>query len=192
MLLAVSHFLLGFDGRYDACYPLVVVDINFDLLFGTDPSRCHRGAESGPVDSNRVLEFGSPNLVLMDCIADVPAVQHLNKHPDWIPLYRDGRAALWGHRSIFADPASPRYVAPERRWISDVMPEGIAVWPGFPNRSGRDAFSPEIAARAAGENHIRTSFATADAIPVPWTFMSETSPDSVPRTHDFYSPRSSQ
>ena len=47
--------------------------------------------------------------------ADVSAVQHLNNHPDWIPLYRDGRAALWGRRSTFADPASPRYVAPERR-----------------------------------------------------------------------------
>ena len=35
------------------------------------------------------------------------------------------------------------------------MPEGIAAWPGFPNRSGRDAFSPEAAARASGEHRDR-------------------------------------
>ena len=154
---------VGFDGRYDTCYPQSVVDMNFDLLFGSDMSRRHRAADSGPVDSNRVLEFGSPNLVLLDYIADVPAVQHLNNHPDWIPLYRDGRAALWGRRLTFADPAWPRYVAPERRWISDVMPEGIAAWPGFPNRSGRDAFSPEAAARASGEHRDRTTLTASDA-----------------------------
>jgi len=140
---------VGFDGRYDTCYPQTVVDMNFDLLFGSDMSRRHRGADSGPVDSNRVLEFGNPNLVLMDCIADPAAVQHLDQHGDWIPLYRDARSALWGRRSVFDDPISADYVAPEHRKISDVMPEGIAAWPGFANRSGRDAFSPDVAARAS-------------------------------------------
>jgi len=140
---------VGFDGRYDTCYPQTVVDMNFDLLFGSDMSRRHRGADSGPVDSNRVLEFGNPNLVLMDCIADPAAVQHLDQHGDWIPLYRDARSALWGRRSVFDDPISADYVAPEHRKISDLMPEGIAAWPGFANRSGRDAFSPDVAARAS-------------------------------------------
>jgi len=110
LLLAVSHFLLGFDGRYDACYPLVVVDINFDLLFGTDPSRCHRGAESGPVDSNRVLEFGNPNLVLMDRIADPAAVQFFDRHEAWVRLYSDGCAILWG-QTVFDDPSLASCVA---------------------------------------------------------------------------------
>ena len=154
---------VGFDGRYDTCYPQTVVDMNFDLLFGSDMSRRYRGAESGPVDSNRVLEFGNPNLVLMDCIADVAAVQHLDNHPDWIPLYRDGRAALWGRRSVFDDPAIPGYVAPERRRISDVMPAGIAAWPGFPNRSGRDAFSPDSALRASRKRHPATKLTVSDA-----------------------------
>ena len=140
---------VGFDGRYDTCYPQTVVDMNFDLLFGSDMSRRHRGPDSGPVDSNRVLEFGNPNLVLMDCIADVAAVQHLDQHPDWILLYRDGRSALWGRKTVFDDSSLPGYVTPERRQISDIMPEGIAAWPGFPNRSGRDAFSPDVAAEAA-------------------------------------------
>lgn len=154
---------VGFDGRYDTCYPQTVVDMNFDLLFGSDMSRRHRGAASGPVDSNRVLEFGNPDLVLMDCIADVPAVQHLDNHPDWIPLYRDGRAALWGRRSVFDNPGFPGYLAPERRRISDVMPEGITAWPGFPNRSGRDAFSPDAALRAARNRATATKLTVSRA-----------------------------
>ncbi len=153
---------VGFDGRYDTCYPQTVVDMNFDLLFGSDMSRRYRGAKSGPVDSNRVLEFGNPTLVLMDCIADVPAVRHLDGHPNWVPLYRDARAALWGRRSIFDDPASPEYLAPERRSVSDRMPEGIAAWPGFPNRSGRDAFSPDVAARASRDRDFRARVTVSD------------------------------
>ena len=149
---------VGFDGRYDTCYPQTVVDMNFDLLFGSDMSRRHRGDDSGPVDSNRVLEFGNPNLVLLDCIADVAAVQHLDQHPDWILLYRDGRAALWGRKTVFDDSGLPGYVAPECRKLSDAMPEVIAAWPGFPNRSGRDAFSPDVAARAS---HVRKQIKTA-------------------------------
>ena len=155
---------VGFDGRYDTCYPQTVVDMNFDLLFGSDMSRRHRGAASGPVDSNRVLEFGNPNLVLLDCIADASAVQHLDNHPDWTPLYRDGRAALWGRKTVFDDPTYPGYVAPERRRISDEMPEGIAAWPGFPNRSGRDAFSPDVAFRASRKNQTGTKLSVSDAV----------------------------
>ncbi len=153
---------VGFDGRYDTCYPQTVVDMNFDLLFGSDPSRRYRGVDSGPVDSNRVLEYGNPNLVLMDCVADVPAVQHLDSHPDWIPLYRDARAALWGRRTVFDDPGLPEYVSPERRCISNAMPAGIAAWPGFPDRSGRDAFSPDAAARARRQHDFRTQITESD------------------------------
>lgn len=137
---------VGFDGRYDTCYPQVVVDINFDLLFGDDLSRRHRGQDSGPVDSNRVLEFGNPNLVLMDRIADPPAVAFLDHHAEWSRLYSDGRSVLWGRKSVFDDPASPAFMPSHRRRFSDEMPNGIAQWPGFPGRTGRAAFSPDVAA----------------------------------------------
>lgn len=137
---------VGFDGRYDTCYPQTVVDMHFDLLFGSDLSRRCRGKDSGPVDSDRVLEFGSPDLVLLDRIADVPGVEHLDRHPDWVVLYRDARSVLWGRRSAFDDPASSRFTPAARRRISDHIPQGIAQWPGFPNRTGRDAFSPDKAA----------------------------------------------
>ena len=137
---------VGFDGRYDTCYPQTVVDMNFDLLFGSDLSRRYRGKDSGPADSNRVLEFGNPDLVLLDRIADVPGVEHLKQHPDWSVLYSDGRSMLWGRRSVFDDSASSRFFPADRRRISDDAPQGIAQWPGFPNRSGRDAFSLDKAA----------------------------------------------
>lgn len=141
--------LVGFDGRYDTCYPQVVVDINFDLLFGNDLSRRHRGKDSGPVESNRVLEFGNPNLVLMDRIADPPAVAFLDQHVEWSRLYSDGRSVLWGRKSEFDDPSSPAYLPSHRRRLTDEMPIGIAQWPGFPGRTGRDAFSPDVAAAVA-------------------------------------------
>lgn len=144
---------VGFDGRYDTCYPQTVVDMNFDLLFGADMSRRHRGADSGEVDSNRVLEFGNPNLVLMDRIADPAAVEFLQSHPAWSQLYCDGRAILWGRRSVFDNPTSVKYIAPSRRRLTDDMPTGIAQWPGFPGRTGRDAFSPDVAAEAERRRH---------------------------------------
>ena len=147
---------VGFDGRYDTCYPQVVVDINFDLLFGKDMSHRYRGADSGPVDSNRVLEFGNPNLVLMDRIADNPAVEFLDQHSLWTRLYCDGRAVLWGRKSVFADPSLATFIPPHRRRLTNEMPHGIAQWPGFPGRTGRDAFSPEVAA-AAEQNRKRSS-----------------------------------
>ncbi len=147
---------VGFDGRYDTCYPQVVVDINFDLLFGKDMSHRYRGADSGPVDSNRVLEFGNPNLVLMDRIADTPAVEFLDQHSLWTRLYSDGRAVLWGRTSVFADPSLATFIPPHRRRLTNEMPHGIAQWPGFPGRTGRDAFSPEVAA-AAEQNRKRSS-----------------------------------
>ena len=140
---------VGFDGRYDTCYPQAVVDMNFDLLFGSDLSRRHRGVTSGPVDSNRVLEFGNPSLVMMDRIADLPAVQFIDQHNDWTRLYSDGRAILWGRKSVFDNPQLPTYVPERRRRETDSIPAGIAAWPGFPGRRGRDAFSPVRAAEAA-------------------------------------------
>ncbi len=136
---------VGFDGRYDTCYPQYVVDMNFDLLFGKDMSRRHRGKDSGPVDSNRVLEFGNPNLVLLDRTCDQPAIEHMKTRSEWTLLYQDGLTALYGRRSEFDDPSRASYFPESRRIISDRPPKGLAVWPGFPGRCGRDAFSPAVA-----------------------------------------------
>jgi hypothetical protein len=132
---------VGFDGRYDTCYPQEVVDMHFDLLFGYDTSRRHRGPNSGPIDPQRVLEFADPNLVMMDRKTDTFAADYLDRHGDWVPLYRDGLTGIWGRKAEFDNPNHPNYLSPNRRRLSDATPQGIATWPGFPQRSGRDAFS---------------------------------------------------
>ncbi len=158
---------VGFDGRYDTCYPQVVVDMNFDLLFGKDMSRRHRGKDSGPVDSDRVLEFGKPNLVLLDRTVDQPAIEHMATRTDWTLLYQDALSALYGRRSEFDDPSSPTYFPPTRRSITERAPEGIAVWPGFPGRTGRDAFSPAVAEEIDRQFKAANVPRVSDAAPNP-------------------------
>ncbi|MFN9719737.1 MAG: hypothetical protein ACK58L_13640 [Planctomycetota bacterium] len=139
---------VGFDGRYDTCYPQSVVDMHFDLLFGQDTSRRHRGPDSGPVDSNRVLTFGHPDLVLMDQKHDQAAVEFIRTRPEWVMLYQDGTSVLWGRASVYDDPAGDRHFPVSMRVRTDERPQGIAPWPGFPNRTGRDAFHPTVAEQA--------------------------------------------
>jgi hypothetical protein len=155
---------VGFDGRYDTCYPQAIVDMHFDLLFGADSTRRHRGANSGPIDPGRVLNVGRPDLVLLHRTGDEPGVTFVNDHPDWIPLYADGLAILWGRRSLFDNPDSARWFAPEKRQISDQRPQGRAAWPAFPGRSGRDAFSPDRAAEHAQRARPRVSKFEAPAV----------------------------
>jgi hypothetical protein len=148
---------LGFDGRYDTCYPQQVVDMHFDFLFGRDWSRRHRGAESGPIDPERVLNHGQPDLVLLNRREDLTAVKQMSAHTDWSVLYQDGLAVLYGRREVYDDLRSARHFPEELRRISDVRPEGRAAWPGFPRRTGRDAFSPRRAAEVQQGVMLRMS-----------------------------------
>jgi hypothetical protein len=145
---------LGFDGRYDTCYPQRVVDMHFDLLFGRKWQRRHRAADAGPIDPNAVLNYGMPDLVLLNRRSDQPAVEHLDSHPDWTVLYQDGQAVLYGRRCVYQNLESARNFPEELRRLSDVRPAGSAPWPAFPGRSGRDAFSPQ---RAAQMQSVRLS-----------------------------------
>jgi hypothetical protein len=92
------------------------------------------------------LNYGLPDLVLLNRMSDRPAVKHMEGQPDWVVLYQDGLAVLYGRRSIYENPESPRKFPAELRQLSDNRPVGSAAWPAFPRRSGRDAFSPERAA----------------------------------------------
>jgi hypothetical protein len=148
---------LGFDGRYDTCYPQRVVDMHFDFLFGKDWQRRHRGPDSGPIDPERVLNEGQPDLVLLNRRSDLPAVRQMSVHPDWSVLYQDGLAVIYGRREVFDNFDSPRHFPKELRRASELRPQGIATWPGFPHRTGRDAFSPRRAAEVQQRGMLRMS-----------------------------------
>lgn len=151
-LAALPDSTVGFDGRFRTCYPQSVVDMNFDLTIGDHPQIRHRGADSGPFDPTAVLEHGKPDFVLIDRKGDWPARETLAQHADWTLLYQDSLAQLWGRRIKFGDPGSAQYVATPN--VSDREVSGIAAWPAFPDRSGRDAFVQS--ARRYVANQART------------------------------------
>jgi hypothetical protein len=68
---------------------------------------------------------------------------------EWVLLYRDGVAQIWGRRSVYDDPRSARYLAPAVRSISGRRPEGYVRWPAFPARQ-RDAATVSVSADRVG------------------------------------------
>ena len=131
---------VSFDGRFRTCYPQEVIDMNFDLTNGVRGRFRSRGAT--PPDPARVLEWESPQLVLLDRHLDPAGIELMSQRSDWTLLYRDEIAALWGRTSEFTSTDSPRFLPPSKRMISDAEQAGIASWPAIPGREGRLAFVP--------------------------------------------------
>jgi hypothetical protein len=100
---------VGFDGRFDTCYPQEAIDVHFDFLLGGSGPRDRRSA--------------------------VMQAESAKKHPEWSLLYSDSVAELWGRVDRYDDPASPHYLAPERRRLDVKLLEARFQWPAFPDRS---------------------------------------------------------
>jgi hypothetical protein len=139
-----------FDGRFDTCYPQEVIDVHFDWLLGDTGPR-DRSPTSGPIDGARVLEEGSPDLVLVDrrypttkAVMDAAAKQ---ENPAWTLLYSDSVAELWGRRSRYDDPNSPHYLPPSERQFDVELREASWQWPALPDRSLWEAGRGELASR---------------------------------------------
>ncbi|QEG33225.1 hypothetical protein [Bythopirellula goksoeyrii] len=127
---------LAFDGRYDTCYPTEVVDMHFDFLLGEADGKRWRGPDSGPIDGTRVLKHGDPDLVLIDRLYDNPRnimqAESEKTNPQWVLLYRDRVAELWGSSDRFNDPTSHDYLPQELR-VQDPGPrDGAVPWPALP------------------------------------------------------------
>lgn len=128
-----------FDGRFRTCYPQRVIDRHFDFLLGEHEGRRFRSEETGPIDGTAVLAEREPNLVLLD--RSYPAaVEHMEQElaaspGKWVLLYQDGVAQLYGRSDAFDDPASPHYVAPGDRVVSDVKHTDYVPWPALPARA---------------------------------------------------------
>lgn len=139
-LAALPDSRVGFDGRFRTCYPQRVVDMNFDLTLGDLPEHRHRAAESKAVDPTSVLDFGNPDFVLIDRQNNPAATQVMEQQTAWVLLYQDALARLYGRASRFDNRQIAEYIPPSERKISSQPQTGIAPWPGFPDRSGPDAF----------------------------------------------------
>ena len=134
---------VAFDGRFRTCYPQQVVDMYFDFAsgMGEDIPR-YRSPQSPPYDPARILEAGHPDLVLMN-------VQRAHAHrviaarrDEWVLLYRDGLAELWGRRSRYDDPRKPTYLPAHQRVVRDDAPRRVVPFPAFPSSTSRAAQRP--------------------------------------------------
>jgi hypothetical protein len=141
-LAALPDSRVAFDGRFRTCYPQEVIDMHFDFLYGTARKRRFRSPRSGPIDGDRVLDYRRPDLVLLDR-AFQPSVEVMRRRDDFVLLYQDEVAQLWGRRARYDDPASPHYLAASERAISDAPQRGSVTWPAFPTRSDRRSASSD-------------------------------------------------
>ena len=132
--LADQGIRVGFDGRFRTCYPDEVVDMHFDLVIGDIPTLRHRKEDSPPFDAQRVLSFAEPDLALISRQQENSVVT-LRAAEQWILLYQDELAQVWGKRSRFGNPESPDFIAETQRVISDQQQVGSLPWPALPRRT---------------------------------------------------------
>ncbi|TMB03118.1 MAG: hypothetical protein E6J70_05955 [Deltaproteobacteria bacterium] len=110
-----------------------------------------RSEQSPPVDATRVLRLGEPDLAVV-ARHFTHSVEVMEARADWVLLYQDAVAQLWGRRDRYGDAASPDYLPPARRWITEVRQVGSVPWPALPpRRVVASAARPAVAAaHAAG------------------------------------------
>ncbi len=127
---------VAFDGRFRTCYPQEIVDKSFDFLLGDNQGRRFRRPDAGPIDPTAILELGDPELVLVDRqyahSVEVMQDEAAKADPEWSLIYQDGVAQLWGRASVFDDPHSTQYLAPEERLITNRIDQTAVPWPALP------------------------------------------------------------
>lgn len=119
------------DGRFRTCYPQEVIDVYFDFIFGENYAvPRHRSQESGPIDSERALTFNDPEIFLISR-KQRSTTRTMREHQvDWVLLYQDQLAEVWGRREKFAQTESDDYLAESERFIGEKT-ETSAAWPAF-------------------------------------------------------------
>jgi hypothetical protein len=125
--------LVSFDGRFRTCYPQEVVDMNFDFVLGDLVPR-YRGSDPLAFDDEEVLEYGDPDVVLINRLQPHSVNVMFRNLESWTLLYQDGLAQVWGRSKTFDDSTSSRYIAPDRRQVTDDEQVGKVSWPALPQR----------------------------------------------------------
>ena len=134
---------VAFDGRFRTCYPQPIVDMHFDLLFGDQMDRS-RSDESGRIDPTRVLEYGTPDLVLIKRKGELSESVLTSQTENWALLFQDGMAQLWGRRTKYDNPQSPDFVPKSNRIIGTELPQGYVDWPALPKKSMATSRSRQV------------------------------------------------
>lgn len=127
---------ISFDGRFRTCYPQQIVDMHFDFICGNGgPDKRFRGPDSPPYDGSRILDFRNPDLVVISR-KQKHSTHMMSKNTDaWSLVYQDKLTQVWGRKSVFDDPASPRFFDPSLRQVSDQPQTGYAAWPAILNKN---------------------------------------------------------
>lgn len=132
---------VAFDGRFRTCYPQSVIDRHFDFLLADRWPRC-REETSGRIDPAATLSVDAPDYVLIDRRYEVPVgvMQEAasEAQPEWVLVYQDSLAQVWGRSSVVDDAESARYIEPEWRFVSNHRSLTSVPWPALP----RDLDSP--------------------------------------------------
>jgi hypothetical protein len=130
---------VGFDGRFDTCYPQEAIDVHFDFLLGDGSGPRERDPAAGPMDPHRVLNYHDPDMVLIErgyknCTA-VMQTEAAKPNPEWSLLYSDSVSELWGRTARYDDPSSPHYLPADARRHDVRLLEASFQWPAMPDRS---------------------------------------------------------
>jgi hypothetical protein len=126
------------DGRFRTCYPQELIDMHFDFALADLEPR-YRSHNSPPLEGHRILEYGSPNLVLVSR-GQPSSVNIMFRNLDrWTLLYQDKVAQVWGRTDQYGDPASPDYIPESLRTVTNDEQTGSVTWPALPKRSGQSA-----------------------------------------------------
>jgi hypothetical protein len=128
--------LVQIDGRCRTAYSQAMLDEHFDFLIGRiDPSQRYRDPKSGPLEPTRVLRDGRPDLVLISR-RQLPSVEVMaaqEKEGEWVLLYQDSLAQLWGRASKYDDPSSLYHLPLAKREIGQLQQRGWTPWPALPD-----------------------------------------------------------
>ena len=122
---------VSFDGRFRTCYPQSIVDEHFDFVLGTNANTL-RQRSTDQADVTRTLRTRNPDLVLISRL-QLPAVEVMQQQgAEWVLLYQDSLAQLWGRKSKYDDPNGPDYIAADQRVLNAGLQTGFAAWPALP------------------------------------------------------------
>ena len=131
---AEPGILVHADGRFRTCYPQELIDMHFDFALADLEPR-FRSPQSPALESERILEFGEPNLVLISRGQPSSVNAMFRNAERWTLLYQDKVAQVWGRTKEYGDPQSAAFIPVSARQITNHEPQGSVTWPALPVRT---------------------------------------------------------